>query len=128
MVVKETAKLIGNLFVKHMTDHPVNNFEVESRRFSEFNYFWILNLSTTPGWFGKTRLKKVLGSFLDLRFFCANKMFPKAFCALNTKVFEKKSVEHNIIGHYNPSIKIIDIVFYTIYVVCVLILYKSGGT
>ena len=33
-----------------------------------------------------------------------------------------------IIDHYNPSIRIIDLVSHTNYVVCVLILYISGGT
>ena len=33
-----------------------------------------------------------------------------------------------IIGHYNPSVRIIDLVSHTTYVVCVLILYINGGT
>ena len=32
-----------------------------------------------------------------------------------------------IIGHYNPSVRIIDLVSHTIYIVCVLILYISSG-
>ena len=32
-----------------------------------------------------------------------------------------------IIGHYNPSVRIIDLVTHTTYVVCVLILYTSDG-
>ena len=33
-----------------------------------------------------------------------------------------------IIGHYNPSVRIIDLVSHTTYVVCVNFLYISGGT
>ena len=33
-----------------------------------------------------------------------------------------------IIGHYNPSVRIIDLVSHNTYVVCVLILYISSGT
>ena len=33
-----------------------------------------------------------------------------------------------IIGHYNPSVRIINLVSHTTYVVCVIFLYISGGT
>ena len=33
-----------------------------------------------------------------------------------------------IIGHYNPSVRIIDLVSHTTYVVCANFLYISGGT
>ena len=33
-----------------------------------------------------------------------------------------------IIGHYNPSVRIIDLVSHTIYVVCVNFIYISDGT
>ena len=41
---------------------------------------------------------------------------------------ERLKIHTYIIGHYNPSIKVIDLVSHTTYVVCVLILYLSGGT
>ena len=33
-----------------------------------------------------------------------------------------------VIGRYNPSVRFIDLVSHTTYIVCVLILYISGGT
>ena len=35
---------------------------------------------------------------------------------------------HNIIGHCNPTVRIINLVFHTTYVVRVFILYINGGT
>ena len=49
----------------------------------------------------------------------------------NTNVafaFESHTYITYMIGHYNPSVRIIDLVSHTIYVVCVNFLYISGGT
>ena len=46
---------------------------------------------------------------------------------LKKKYFFRRLSDTNIIGHYNPSVRIIDLVSHTTYVVCVLILYISGG-
>ena len=35
---------------------------------------------------------------------------------------------HNIIDYYNASVRVVDLVSHTNYVVCVLIIYISGGT
>ena len=46
----------------------------------------------------------------------------------NAKAFDVY-IHTYIIGHYNPpSVRIIDLVSHSTYVVCVLILYISGGT
>ena len=39
-----------------------------------------------------------------------------------------KVIHTYIIGHYNPSVRIIDLVSHTTLLLCVLILYISGGT
>ena len=39
-----------------------------------------------------------------------------------------QSIHTYITGHYNPSVRIIELISHTTYVVCVLILYISGGT
>ena len=39
-----------------------------------------------------------------------------------------KHIHTYIIGHYNPSVRIIDLVSHTTYAVCINFLYISGGT
>ena len=61
-----------------------------------------------------------LYGILLIKFFC------RIFCY--RKLVIRTNIHTYIIGHYNPSVKIIDLVSHTIYVVCVLILYMSGET
>ena len=44
------------------------------------------------------------------------------------KIVNSVVIHTYIIGHYNPSVRIIDLVSHTTYVVCVNFLYISGGT
>ena len=54
---------------------------------------------------------------------------PRLLCLKRIKIIEFPMIlAHTyIIGHYNPSVRIIDLVSHTTYVECVLILYISGG-
>ena len=54
---------------------------------------------------------------------------PKIIPAISLSKFERGRSRHTyLIGHYNPSVRIIDLVSQTTYVVCVILMHKWGPT